>query len=220
MAVKRNAFARGFKSQARAPEDLADQCERLLAAHALKLLGLMRKSGDIALGASQVESALKADHRRIRIEASDGAADGREKLDALQIGLNGGPGPVAGCFTATELGMALGRDRVVHACLLQERLAHRWAIEIGRLSGFRAVAPCSWPQSWAFLLGISDPNADLASEREQGFVGVVLDEQRGADSQDGAGDCAPLAHGERIGRASEKRRAGAAHFERPEKTTT
>ena len=37
--------------------------------------------------------------------------------------------------------MALGRERVIHACLLQERLAVGWVAEISRLAGFRTIVP-------------------------------------------------------------------------------
>ena len=82
------------------------------------------------------------------IEAADGAEEGREKLMSLHIGLWGRPPAAVGCFSAADLGVALGRERVIHACLLQERLAMGWAAEIGRLAGFRAIVPGSWPDSW------------------------------------------------------------------------
>ena len=82
------------------------------------------------------------------IEAADGAEEGREKLMSLHIGLWGAPPPAVGCFSAADLGVALGRERVIHACLLQERLATGWAADIGRLAGFRPIVPTSWPDSW------------------------------------------------------------------------
>jgi hypothetical protein len=84
----------------------------------------------------------------VLIEAADGAEDGRNKLMALHIGLWGAPPSLVGCFSSAELGMALGRPRVIHAALLQERMALHWAAEIGRLAGFRAIVPGSWPDSW------------------------------------------------------------------------
>ena len=39
-----------------------------------------------------------------------------------------------GCFSADELGMALGRERVIHACLKQGRFARSWMGELSRLS--------------------------------------------------------------------------------------
>src|SRR5262249_38367716 len=134
----------------------ADQTEALLAKRCLDHLGLMRRAGALAIGATQVDAAIRAKPALALVEASDGAADGRGKLHALHVGLWGEP-PIVGCFKAEELGMALGRDRVIHACLLQERMALGWAAEIGRLSGFRAIVPGSWPDSWRGLgLGGAD----------------------------------------------------------------
>jgi len=144
-AVKRNGFARGLKSGAKAPADLADTVEALLARRCLDLLGLALKAGAIAIGTVQAEDAIRRAPPLWLIEAEDGAADGRVKLVRLAFGLWGAEPRVTGCFPARELGVALGRDPVVHAVLLQESMAQRWTVEIGRLSGFRAIVPRSWP---------------------------------------------------------------------------
>jgi hypothetical protein len=81
----------------------------------------------------------------------------------LHIGLWGRPAAAIGCFSAADLGVALGRERVIHACLLQERLASVWAAEIGRLSGFRPIVPASWPTPWRSL-GLGLGGADAGSE--------------------------------------------------------
>jgi predicted RNA-binding protein YlxR (DUF448 family) len=57
--------------------------------------------------------------------------------------------PVVGCFSADELGMALGRGRVIHGCLKQGRFATSWTGELARLSGFRPV----WLEGWAPPIG-------------------------------------------------------------------
>jgi predicted RNA-binding protein YlxR (DUF448 family) len=147
-AARKQSFARALKCEARAAADLAEQTESLLARRCLDQLGLMRRAGAIAIGATQVETAIRGKRALMMIEAADGAAEGREKLMSLHIGLWGGPPPAVGCFTASDLGVALGRERVIHACLLQERLALAWAVDIGRLAGFRAIVPDSWPSSW------------------------------------------------------------------------
>jgi hypothetical protein len=150
-ASKKNAFAHALKAPVKVADNLADQTEAALARRCLDLLGMARRAGAIAFGATQVEAAIRDKPVKMLIEAEDGAADGREKLMSLHIGLWRAPPPAAGCFSAADLGMALGRDRVIHACLLQERLATVWAAEIGRLAGFRPIVPASWPKSWRTL---------------------------------------------------------------------
>lgn len=147
-AARKGAFKRAFKAEARAAPGLADQVEALLHRRCLELLGLARRAGAVAIGATQVEAAIRSGAAKLLVEASDGAADGREKLLSLHIGLWGGPPAAVACFSSEELGVALGRERVIHACLLQERLATGWAGEIARLAGFRAIVPSSWPDSW------------------------------------------------------------------------
>jgi predicted RNA-binding protein YlxR (DUF448 family)/ribosomal protein L30E len=150
-AASRNLFSRAFKAETQAGADLADQTENLLARRCLDLLGLARRAGALAVGATQVESAVRAGRALLLVEAADGAADAREKLMALYIGLTGVAPRVVGCFGSAELGVALGRERVIHACLLQERLASDLAVEIARLAGFRAIVPGSWPDSPRFV---------------------------------------------------------------------
>jgi uncharacterized protein len=143
-AVKRNAFSRAFKAPAQAGAELADHAAAALARRCLGVLGMGRKAGALALGFDQVEAAIRTAKPLGLIEASDGSADGREKLLRLAFGLWEEAPVVVGCFSGEEMGMALGRGRVVHATWLQERLARVWAVETGRLSGFRALAPESW----------------------------------------------------------------------------
>jgi predicted RNA-binding protein YlxR (DUF448 family) len=150
-ANKQGAFARAFKANVKVPDDLVDQVETLLARRCLDLLGLARRAGALAFGATQVEAAIRAAPLPLLIEASDGAEEGREKLMSLHIGLWGRPAPAVACFDAADLGVALGRERVIHACLLQEPMALVWEAEIGRLSGFRTIVPDSWPPSWRSL---------------------------------------------------------------------
>lgn len=156
-ALKKNAFARAFKGKAKVSPDLPDQVEALLARRALDQLGLAKRAGDLILGFEQVREAIRAVRPGCLIEASDGAEDGRQKLLALLLAAHGpsrgraaptgnnerfenqGLPPVIGCFSADELGMALGRERVIHACLKQGRFAQSWIGELMKLSGFRRV---------------------------------------------------------------------------------
>lgn len=147
-ARAKGAFAHTLKAPVKVPDDLAAQTETLIARRCLDFLGMARRAGAIAIGNTQTEDAIRKRPALLLIEASDGAEEGREKLMSLHIGLWGRPPAAVGCFGAADLGVALGRDRVIHACLLQERLASAWAAEIGRLAGFRAIVPGSWPDSW------------------------------------------------------------------------
>lgn len=156
-AIKKGAFARAFKGRAKTSPDLAALVEQLMARRALEQLGLAKRAGDLILGFEKVREAIRSARPGCVIEASDGAQDGRGNVLALLRAAHGpdrdlipdpdqaervenqGLPPVIGCFSADELGMALGRERVIHACLKRGRFAQGWIGELARLSGFRRV---------------------------------------------------------------------------------
>ena len=168
-AGKKGAFARAFKTQVQVPDGLANTVETLLSRRCLDQLGMAQRAAAIAVGATQVDAAIRSKPPFLLIEAEDGAEEGREKLMSLHIGLWGRPPAAVGCFSSSELGVALGRERVIHACLLQERLASVWAAEIGRLSGFRPIVPASWPTPWRSIgLGLGGADAGPSTGQSRG----------------------------------------------------
>lgn len=149
MAIKNKAFARGFKAQTKVPDGLSDLVDDLLAQRVLGLLGMALKSGVIALGFDQVKSAARIEAFAWRIEASDGSDDGRSKIRVLTKAVSRElelPMPsVIGCFSAVQLGEALGRESVVHAAVKPGKLGASLSKAAERLSGFRSLVPESWP---------------------------------------------------------------------------
>lgn len=144
-AIRRQAFARGFKQKVVTPPDLPALVEQLLAQKCLDLLGLARRAGGAAYGAERVEQAVRQAAPLFLIVACDGSATGRAQMARLVFGLWGQEPRLIGCFTAADLGVAFGVAPVVYAVLPHEGMARRWLIEIDRLAGFRAITPASWP---------------------------------------------------------------------------
>ncbi|WP_421789489.1 RNA-binding protein [Hyphobacterium sp.] len=138
-AVGKGHLSRALKG-GKALAGLADQVDAGLAQRALSLLGLLRRSGQLAVGMDAARLAIKANRPAWRLEASDGAADGRSKLDRLTFA-KWGSVPVCGCFAAEELGAALGRDHVVHAVLAESPQARSFGYVMNRLAGFRELDP-------------------------------------------------------------------------------
>jgi ribosomal protein L7Ae-like RNA K-turn-binding protein len=85
-------------------------------------------------GFEKVRGLLSRGRAGVVIQASDGAAGGRDKLRALARDV-----PVIGCFTGAELGAVFGRDFAVHAAIARDALAGRLIVEAGRLAGFRRL---------------------------------------------------------------------------------
>ena len=161
LAVKKNAFARSLKRDAKAQSDLSDRVMTALRQRCLDLISLAKKAGCIVVGNDQVASYLRSQEPAWRLEASDGASDGRSKLNGLSLAWGGVP--TAGCFSSAELGMALGRDVVVHALLTPGQLADSWTTEIRRLGGFTALVPDDWPKDMSEGMGL-DQTYDLADD--------------------------------------------------------
>jgi len=147
--IIQKGFAKGFKSKAVIEGDLVDLTERLLERRVLGLITMARKASVIALGFDQVQSMAREAAIAIRIEGADGSKDGRSKIRTLAKAMNREqdlPDPiVVGCFTADQIGQALGRETIVHAAIRPCKLAKAMKIDVARLSGFRQIIPMDWP---------------------------------------------------------------------------
>ncbi|WP_395671275.1 RNA-binding protein [Phenylobacterium sp.] len=142
-AAKKGLFSRAAKAKLVASADLSDQVDALLRRRILSGLGLARKAGDLTSGFEKVSQAIASGKAAWLIEASDGAADGRRKIWAQARKQLRPPG-LLGVFTASELGLALGLENVIHTAFLAGRAADRWAQDVQRLSGFSPLLPESW----------------------------------------------------------------------------
>jgi len=142
-AARKGLFARAAKAPLTAPPDLADQVEKLLHARILNALGLARRAGELTWGYEKVAAATASGKVAWLIEASDGAADGRRKLGQV-VARSPRPPRLIGVFSASELGLALGLENVIHLALLAGRGADRWTVDVERLAGFRPLLPESW----------------------------------------------------------------------------
>ncbi len=132
-ACRRRILSRG----GRVPEDLAGQCEALLTAHALALLGLGRRAGQLVLGARAVRAALKAGDAAVLVQARDAAPGGRAKLERLRTAAAPDCAAV-NLFTRAELAAGTGRD-VTHIAMQPGGLAARFRATADRLGGFRSA---------------------------------------------------------------------------------
>lgn len=148
-AVKRGGFNRGFKSKVKIDADvLVEQTHQQLRRHLLGQLTMARKAGRLAYGHTGVREVAAKGEVAIRIEASDGASDGRGKIRTLSVATARELGrvdpPVVGCFTAEDIGMALGRSPVVHAALTVGKMVKAIRRTAKKLSGFEPLVPVHW----------------------------------------------------------------------------
>ena len=86
-AVRRHQFSKGFKREVRVAPTLAADTEALLVRFVTEALAMAAKAGQVVSGFGKVADALE--RRQVQapiralIHASDGAADGIRKLDAM-----------------------------------------------------------------------------------------------------------------------------------------
>jgi len=143
VAIKTKAFSRGFKTQATAPDGLVELTIQLLTKRCLDSLSLAKKAGAVVLGFDQVRADIQKRAPGWILEAADGSADGRGKVYSLAKALYENV-KIAGALTSSELGMAFGREHVIHGVLVKGPFAKRFGVEYKRLTGFRTAPENSW----------------------------------------------------------------------------
>jgi predicted RNA-binding protein YlxR (DUF448 family) len=148
----RGALARAFKTgDLILAEDLGARIEAALRQAALDRLGLEARAGNLVLGSEKIETAARRGEVALLLHAADASSEGRRKLDqAWRVGGDeqgrGRQGMVLPAQRAI-LSLALGRENVVHAAIIDRaaaaRVSHalgRWRAFIGRDAELEAVA--------------------------------------------------------------------------------
>ena len=130
-AVKKNAFARAARAQVTVPPDLAGTLEAGLVQRVVHLIALARKAGEAVAGFEKVKDWLSQGRARVLLQASDGSERGKGKLWTPE------GGRYFAVLTAEELGVAFGRERVIHGALAAGGLSTRVVEEAAKLAGLR-----------------------------------------------------------------------------------
>ena len=131
LAVKKKAFARSAKQPVTLPDGLIDEVEQQLARRVVDLISLQRKAGKAVAGYEKVKGWLQTEEAEVLIQAVDGSGRGKSKLSTPHYG------HYIGWLTADELGLAFGRQTVIHGALASGGLTQRVVEEAGRLKGVR-----------------------------------------------------------------------------------
>ncbi|QFT58200.1 hypothetical protein FIU94_05130 [Sulfitobacter sp. THAF37] len=132
-AVKKKLFSRSAKQQVIVPDGLIEEVERQLARRVVDLISLQRKGGGAVAGYEKVKAWLQNEEAEVLIQASDGSGRGKSKLSTPHYG------HYIGWLTANELGLAFGRQTVIHGALASGGLTLRVVEEAQRLKGVRKI---------------------------------------------------------------------------------
>jgi hypothetical protein len=125
----RAAKAAGIEGPVTVPPDLAERTAAALAARIVDLLGMARRAGQAVAGHARVEEWIAGHRVGLLVQANDGAAAARARVQRSAGVASVAPLPAA------ALGQVFGRDHAVHVGLAPGRLAGLIEIECRRLAG-------------------------------------------------------------------------------------
>lgn len=131
-AVKRRLFSRAAKMQVTAPEGLADQVHDLMTRRVIDSVSMARKAGQAVAGYEKTRDWLRNEEAEVLIQAHDGSERGKTKLrppDGAETHIT--------CLSAGEIGLAFGREHVIHAALAAGGLCTRVVEEAAKLARLR-----------------------------------------------------------------------------------
>lgn len=164
-AVRKRAFSRGLKEEAKADDALPVLVETLLLRAALSALSMARKASLVVTGFGQVSEAVGKGGVVAVLHAREAADDGRRKVgQAIRrhlraTGAGGsedeipgnaalwqqqppsGPKVIAGIFASSEMDLALGGANVIHAALLAGGASTSFLKCAAALARYRGEAP-------------------------------------------------------------------------------
>lgn len=128
----RGQFSRSAKQPVSVPDGLVDEVERQVSRRVSDLIAMARKAGLAVCGFEKVKGWLAGGERvRVLLQASNGSERGKAKLWTPE------GARYFGCLTAEELGLAFGRETVIHGALATGSLSDRVVEEALKLKGIR-----------------------------------------------------------------------------------
>ncbi len=132
-AMQKSLFSRGFGTNVSVPTELIATIESALVRRVIEYISLARKSGLAVAGFEKVKTWIKNYPVDVLLQASDGSLRGKSKLPALNACF------IVNVLSASELGIAFGRNNVVHAVLRTSTLASSVVKEATKLAGLRQI---------------------------------------------------------------------------------
>lgn len=133
-AVRKGLFSKAAKARVQVAPNMLDMVSDLLARRLIETLSLARKAGQAVTGFEKVKGLLVSGDAVALFQAADGSDAMKRKLRPPQ-----GEDSYCDSLSAKELGVAFGRDTVVHAAITAGGLADLCVVEALRLKGLRKI---------------------------------------------------------------------------------
>lgn len=134
-AARRRLFSRAAKAAVDMPDDLPEKVEAGVARRISQLLSLARKSGQAVAGYEKVRGEIDAGRAGLLLQASDGSPRQTARMRGFSKGLRR-----FSCLTSSELGVAFGRQVVIHAAVKSGGFAENVSRELHRLASLREAS--------------------------------------------------------------------------------
>ena len=129
--VRDGLFTRVTNKNITVPETLLDDVEQMLTNRVISLISLARKAGRAVAGYEKVKDWLSQDLATVLVQSQDGSERGKSKLST----------PRGGTFIdwlkTSELGLAFGRQTVIHCALASGGITQRVVQDALRLKCLR-----------------------------------------------------------------------------------
>lgn len=149
-AIKSGTFARALKKKVKVDPSLADRLDKLLLKRAIERLSLANKAGSVTIGSAKISKLLEKGEFLALLHASDGAPDGKRKLDAIfkkatkqAEGLESAYQTPLEILSIRELSLAIGRENVVHAAIALNGAGHGFLSDLAKLISYREISELS-----------------------------------------------------------------------------
>jgi uncharacterized protein len=143
LALKRKSFARSLKMPVTIPDDLTGLVERLLTLDALQAFSIANKAGKVVAGQSKVESEIAKSAVIAIIHATDAAQDSIRKLGQAVKRRFGAEYEgskqfiVISPFQSSQMSLCLGKEHVIHTCLINDATSKLCLEKCQLLMGYR-----------------------------------------------------------------------------------
>lgn len=120
-AVDKNLFARALKMKVSVPEDLAGGIDVLLQSALTGMMSLARKAGQLVVGATKADAAIRSGQAIAVLHATDAAPDGIRKIDQARhaVGM-AGDGQIMAfqLLSADDMAVLSAGGQVIHVAVL------------------------------------------------------------------------------------------------------
>ncbi|MDE2647424.1 MAG: RNA-binding protein [Paracoccaceae bacterium] len=133
-ALSKNLFSVVSKKPVLINNNLSKQIEDSILKKLLNLISLARKANQAIAGFEKVKGSLETDRAVLLIQASDGSPREKSRLRPPI-----GDGTLINCLKMQELGLAFGRESVIHAAIMRGGLHKEITLEALRLGGIREI---------------------------------------------------------------------------------